>query len=407
MKTRIIHTDRIKQFLHAFLFCFFIFITACVIGGCAKCPPITFSSVLDIQADESGARTMSVTANKKTLQKLFHNSNFSFQSFITANCPKGLEWNYVDTASAYELTFVLSFDSLDEYQEKIDALTGIEQFSSISRPQVGVKTGFTKRIIHTDRIKQFLHAFLFCFFIFITACMMSGCAKCPPITFSSVLDIQADESGTRTMSVTANKKTLQKLFHNSNFSFQSFITANCPKNLEWNYVDTASAYELTFVLSFDSLDEYQEKIDALTGIEQFSSISRPQVGVKTGFTLSEPDDVMAVFAWFTDALKERTGLSDSKLLAYLSQQENELIYNGRSYKSQNNALVCNAETILDAKRIDILTSLSLDKWNRTIYIIFPDELRDNASNVKSYLDAIVPDGIEAVWNNDTTWLKIP
>ena len=168
-------------------------------------------------------------------------------------------------------------------------------------------------------------------------------------------------------------------------------------------MDTASAYELTFILSFDSLDEYQEKIDALTGIEQFSSISRPQVGVKTGFTLSEPDDVMAVFAWFTDALKERTGLSDSKLLSYLSQQENELIYNGRSYKSQNNALVCNAEKILDAKRIDILTSLSLDKWNRTIYIIFPDELRDNASNVKSYLDAIVPDGIEAVWNNDTTW----
>ena len=37
------------------------------------------------------------------------------------------------------------------------------------------------------------------------------------------------------------------------------------------------------------------------------------------------------------------------------------------------------------------------------YIIFPDELRDNASNVKSYLDDIVPDGIEAVWNNDTTW----
>ena len=47
--------------------------------------------------------------------------------------------------------------------------------------------------------------------------------------------------------------------------------------------------------------------------------------MKTGFTLSEPDDVMAVFTWFTDALKERTGLSDSKLLAYLSQQENELI----------------------------------------------------------------------------------
>ena len=76
--------------------------------------------------------------------------------------------------------------------------------------------------------------------------MMSAAQSARQITFSSVLDIQADESGTRTMSVTANKRTLQKLFHNSNFSFQSFITANCPKVLEWNYVDTASAYELTF-----------------------------------------------------------------------------------------------------------------------------------------------------------------
>ena len=90
--------------------------------------------------------------------------------------------------------------------------------------------------------------------------MMSGCAKCPPITFSSVLDIQADESGTRTMSVTANKRTLQKLFPQQQFFFSKLYHANCPKGLEWNYVDTASAYELTFVLSFNSLDEYQEKI---------------------------------------------------------------------------------------------------------------------------------------------------
>ena len=205
------------------------------------------------------------------------------------------------------------------------------------------------------------------------------------------------------MTVTANKKTLQKLFHNNNFSFQSFVSANCPKDLEWSYVETASSYELTFVLSFDSLDKYQEKIASLTGIEDFSTVLRPQVGVKTGFTLSEPDDVMAVFSWFTDALKERTGLNDTDLSVYLSQQTNELVYNGRSYSSKNGTLICDAETILDAKRIDILTALSLDQWNRTIYIIFPDELKDNASNVKSYLDAIVPEGMDAVWNDDTTW----
>lgn len=253
-------------------------------------------------------------------------------------------------------------------------------------------------------MKKFLRVLLPCFFILIGIGLLGGCSKRPPITFSSIIDIQADESGTRTMTVTANKKTLQKLFHNSNFSFQSFITANCPKELlASDYEETASAYEFYFVLSFDSLEEYQEKIAVLTGVENFSTISRPQTGVKTGFTLSEPDDIMAVFTWFTKALQERTGLNDTDLSVYLSQQTNELVYNGRSYSSANGTLTCAAETILDAKRIDILTQLSLNQWNRTIYIIFPDELKDNASNVKNYLDTIVPEKITAVWNNDTTW----
>lgn len=50
-----------------------------------------------------------------------------------------------------------------------------------------------------------------------------------------------------------------------------------------------------------------------------------------------------------------------------------------------------------------MTSLSLDEWERTIYIIFPDELKDNASNVKNYLGAIVPEGMDAIWSTDTTW----
>lgn len=254
---------------------------------------------------------------------------------------------------------------------------------------------------HTFR--RLLCSFFVCICLLVGFCTLGGCTKVLPITFSSILEIQADESGSRTMTVEANKKTLQKLFRNSSFSFQSFISANCPKELEWSYVETASGYELTFVLTFDSLDDYQEKIASLTGIEEFSSVSRPKVGVKTGFTLSEPDDVMAVFSWFTDTLVERTKLSESELAAYFSQQTNELVYNGRSYYSADGQLQCAAETILDAKRIDILTALSLDQWNRDIYIIFPDELQDNASNVKSYLDAIVPDGIDAAWINDTTW----
>lgn len=251
-------------------------------------------------------------------------------------------------------------------------------------------------------LKRFLLSFL-CLLLLLSAAVLQGCSEHLPITFSSILDIQADESGTRTMEAVANKKTLQALFHNSSFSFQSFITANCPKELEWSYIETASSYDLTFTLSFDSLDDYQQKIASLTGIPDFTTISRPQQAIKTGFTLSEQDNVMAVFSWFTDALMERTGLSSAKLSSYLTQLSNELTYNGRSYDSVDGTLYCAAETILDAEHIDILTDLSLDQWRRYIYIFFPDELMDNASNVKSYLESLVPQGMSEEWQDNTTW----
>lgn len=55
----------------------------------------------------------------------------------------------------------------------------------------------------------------------------------------------------------------------------------------------------------------------LQALNNFLLFHDRKSGEKTGFTLSEPDDVMAVFTWFTDALKERTGLSDSKLFSLL------------------------------------------------------------------------------------------
>lgn len=251
-------------------------------------------------------------------------------------------------------------------------------------------------------MKRFLLSVLFALLLMCPVSLF-GCGKHPPITFSSILEIEADESGTRTMTAAADKKTLQALFHNSSFSFQSFISANCPKELEWSYIETASGYEMTFILCFDSLEHYQEQIAALTGIGDFTSVSRPKVGVKTGFTLSEKDDVMAVFSWFTNALMERTGMNESELAPYLSQQSNELVYNGRNFQSADGKLSCAAETILDAERIDILTELSLEQWKRRIYIVFPDELQDNASNVKSYLESMVPQGMEASWEDNTTW----
>lgn len=254
-------------------------------------------------------------------------------------------------------------------------------------------------------MKRFLFVLIIAFCLVPGLCSLSGCSDTPPIEFCSVLDINTDESGTRTITATASKSTLNSLFGNKNTSFQSFITANCPDIMEWSYVETGSSYELTFVIGFQSLEEYQSKISELTGVSGSVAVTRPQVGVKTGFTLTESTDTMSLFSWLTSALAQRTGVSRSKLSSLLLNGSSQLIYAGIDHPQTGPGLYVYVETLLDAEYIDVLTDLSLDNaWNRTIRIHFPSAILDNASNVKPYLTSLLPDGITEAWQDDTTWV---
>lgn len=174
--------------------------------------------------------------------------------------------------------------------------------------------------------------------------------------------------------------------------------------MEWDCVETKNTYELTFTISFSSLDEYQSKVSDLTGVPDCVTVTRPQVGVKTGFTLTENTDIVDLFSWLSDALSDRTGISSGRLDNLLQNGSNAFIYAGREYAQTGTGLYAYVETLLDAEQIDILTDLSLDNtWARTVRIRFPSEMLDNASNVKPYLTSLLPEGVTEAWENSTTW----
>lgn len=234
--------------------------------------------------------------------------------------------------------------------------------------------------------------------------MLSGCSKTSPIVFSSILSINTDESGSRTITASADKATIKSILGGKNNSFQSFIDAYCPDSITWDYVETGNSYELTFVISFQSLDEYQEKTGSLTGNPAGVTISRPQIGVKTGFTLTESTDITDLFSWLFSALSERSGQSKAKLENKLINGSNLLIYAGREYPQQGSGLYAYIETLHDAECIDILTEITLDNsWTRSVHIRFPGKMLDNASNVKPYLSSLLPEGITESWTSDTIW----
>jgi len=234
--------------------------------------------------------------------------------------------------------------------------------------------------------------------------LFSGCSKTSPIVFHSILSINTDESGCRTIIASASKSTIKSILGSSNSSFQSFVDAYCPESVDWDYVETGGSYELTFFINFQTLDEYQEKVGTLTGNPAGVTISRPQIGVKTGFTLSENNDITDLFAWLFSALSERSGQSQAKLENKLVSGTNRLVYAGREYPQENATLYAYIETLHDAECIDILTEITLDNiWTRSVHIRFPGKMLDNASNVKQYLSSLLPEGITEAWTSDTIW----
>ncbi len=253
-------------------------------------------------------------------------------------------------------------------------------------------------------MKRIFSVFLLALCLFSAVLLCSGCSKTSPIVFNSVLTINTDESGCRTITASASKETIKSILGGKNNSFQSFVDAHCPSSVNWEYIETGETYELTFNIPFETLDVYQTKVGTLTGNSSSVTISRPQVGVKTGFTLTESTNITDLFSWLFTALSERSGISQSKLANKLINGSNLLIYAGREYPQKNNGLYAYIETLHDAERIDILTEFSLDNTcSRTVIIQFPGEMLHNAANVKPYLTSLLPAGISESWTSSTVW----
>ena len=254
-------------------------------------------------------------------------------------------------------------------------------------------------------MKKWIRFFPAILVVFAALFLFSGCGRPTPFTINSVMNIHTNESGNRIITVSFAKSTLEDIFGNKNTSFQSFVTASCPDFVSWDYTETGNSYEMTFRIDFSSLDDYCQKVSVLTGLTDSVSILRPQVGVKTGFTLTETSDSAALFNWLKESMKNRSKMSGSKLDSLFVNGSNELYYAERAYEQAEKGLYAYVENLLDAEFIDILTEVTLEgTWNRLILIRFPSAMSDNAPNVKNYLTSLLPEGVTEQWENGTSWL---
>ena len=261
----------------------------------------------------------------------------------------------------------------------------------------------TETAIHTVVRKRILGI---CLILALLLCVsFSGCSSIPSVVFDSSMDVSTDESGTRTITVSFPRSTIRSIFGSKNVSLQSFLDTQVPDELTWNCVEASSRYDLTFTLSFSSLEKYQELAESLSGDADSVSLTRPEVGVSTGFTLTQQNDTVALFHWLAEAFASRSRMSESTIFSLFTDGKNTFTYAGRDMEQTGTGLYVYVENLLDAEEIDLYTDYQVGgNWKRTVRIVFPKELQDNAPNVKNYLSALLPEGVSEEWEDDTTWV---
>ncbi|MGI6108130.1 MAG: hypothetical protein ACOX8B_09405 [Lachnospiraceae bacterium] len=246
----------------------------------------------------------------------------------------------------------------------------------------------------------------FCLVITVLFCFLfSGCSSIEPVVFNSVMNVETDESGTRTITASFSRSTIEEIFGSKKVSFQSFLDAQVPSEMTWDYIETSSRYDITFTITFSSLEEYQTMADSLRGTSGSVTLTRPQVGVSTGFTLTEQSDTASLFTWLAEAMAGRSQMSESAIFSCFEDGTNEFYYAGRSMEQTGTGLYVYVENLLDAEEIDIYTDYSVDgNCGRTVRIHFPAELEDNAPNVRNYLTSLLPEEVTESWESDTEWV---
>ncbi len=258
---------------------------------------------------------------------------------------------------------------------------------------VTMKEGLVYMKNRTSRlIIVFIPAFI-CLFL-------TGCSTGSWI--DTVLNVNADLSGVRTMTVTIEPDVFSDGFSGTADDLTAVISSNIPKEMSYT-VENVNGYNVyTFSIAFDSPAHYQQLITSMLNDEHFTTtIIAPTSVWANGFSVEENFDSKELLGWLLNAVVDAGFVSSSDSTYVFGLRDTKVLFNGEEH-NVSSYIDLNTISYIELTSVAIFTDGIDDLFSRTIKFNIPQASIDsNETEIKDFLTANTPVGSSLGWENTT------
>lgn len=228
---------------------------------------------------------------------------------------------------------------------------------------------------------------------------------------TTTLTINEDESGSRVMEVVLPKENKKQYLAGKNAGkFEKLIKKSCPKELDYKQEDYKGGYKFTLTLSFDSIEDYKDKIGGI--YESFDADEDLTFTVgkepfESGIEYYEAFDSGDLLQWMEDAVSESGIVWWWQISTMLNEDTQTLVYADEEYANDNfwsSAIKIDTleECYLSAIHI-YNNNVTSDKIDRTVAFKVDKDYESLSDGFKEYLESGVPEGVTGEWNSDDAY----
>lgn len=228
--------------------------------------------------------------------------------------------------------------------------------------------------------------------------LVTGCGG--EVRTSSETEVDANWTGTRTITARFSRSTFNREADTTIKSLDRLIQAECPSQLEWERVLKSGYYEYSFKLSFTSMEDYKQKVDAIVGeaghviIETVDTLYEEQTVLREDI---EPSDLLI---WLKKAIAKEQNESLANVEKLFRDYSNELVCNGEEVKLEDDDyLSYSNDRHVEFKGIDFITDITQDNlFNRTIEIrMLLNVSEAKQAQIREEFAARLPAGATSTW----------
>ncbi len=233
--------------------------------------------------------------------------------------------------------------------------------------------------------------------------VFTGCT--PASTVNTVISVNEDLSGVRTMDVLVKGSVLSQQFSGTIEDINALVEAECPEGLTWTYESAGEDYRYVFELQFASVEDYSEKVHKILTGEEMEESDEPWVEIqadrspfKDYFYIEEDFTSVDLLQWMIDALLEKEYVTEQNS-AYVFKGGDNLIRYGEKEFSTYEYAYAEEQSYVEYYGISIYTTVNEDEsYDRSIVFAVPKEsMETGEAEKKAYLESLVPEGATFTW----------